>query len=532
MLPSQAESVLTAGVDTERRIRRPGAWAWGICWLMFASTVLNYMDRQAIALVGPQMKPEFALDNVGFGWVLAAFQLTYAFFQWPAGYLVDRWDVRRAYAGAVALVVARGDRHGVRADARHPDGLPGTARHGRVVQLALRLRVTAGILPPADRSLGNGIFNSGAAIGAVLTPLIVAPMAAKLGWRSPFVVVGTAGLVWVVAWLTLTRGASLAEFTPGQAKGANTGLSGPARSGFLLVVALAAATALSGLHFGLPAVWWGIAVLMVGLLVAALAMPQEWLAGADWANSLGEVVRRRRFWVIAAVGITINVTWHFLVNWMAIFFQEERRLGLLVGGMVSSLPFLAADVGNLGGGGLTRWLTRRNLSTADARKAVMTFCLILVSCGGVGRFRPLRGAGRRAPLPHSPGDGGLHGQLLRLRAGRPSPPYGARHRLPRRPGQPVRGRFHAPGREDLAERVGVRPQLRDRRTSAPGRARRAADLLGTGRSKNGITDWTRSGPSGIIRPANLVDSRFPGRPPRARERLGARSGTVPDSCPS
>ena len=70
-------------------------------------------------------------------------------------------------------------------------------------------------------------------------------------------------------------------------------------------MALAAATALVGwflLPIDWPAVWWGIAVLMVGLLVAALAMPQEWLAGADWASSLGEVVRRRRFWVIAAVG--------------------------------------------------------------------------------------------------------------------------------------------------------------------------------------------------------------------------------------
>ena len=98
-------------------------------------------------------------------------------------------------------------------------------------------------------------------------------------------------------------------------------------------------------------------------------MPQEWLAGADWASSLGEIVRSRRFWVAAAVGITINVTWHFLVNWMAIFFQEGRSLGMLVGGMVSALPFLAADLGNLGGGALIRWLTRRGLSTVAAARA-------------------------------------------------------------------------------------------------------------------------------------------------------------------
>ena len=80
------------------------------------------------------------------------------------------------------------------------------------------------------------------------------------------------------------------------------------------------------------------------------------------------------------MGVTINVTWHFLVNWMALFFQEERRLGLLVGGMVSALPFLAADAGNLGGGLLTSRLARRGLTTASARKLVMVGCLALVSC--------------------------------------------------------------------------------------------------------------------------------------------------------
>ncbi len=77
-------------------------WAWGICWLMFASTMLNYMDRQTMSLVGGPIKTEFSLSNTDFGWVLAVFQLTYAAFQVPAGYLVDRWNVRWAYAGAVA----------------------------------------------------------------------------------------------------------------------------------------------------------------------------------------------------------------------------------------------------------------------------------------------------------------------------------------------------------------------------------------------------------------------------------------------
>jgi ACS family hexuronate transporter-like MFS transporter len=338
------------------------------------------MDRQALALVGPLVKEHFGLDNLGFGWAMAAFQLSYAFFQWPAGYVVDRWDVRRTYAGAVlgwslaGIATAFAPTLGVLMIFRALLGA------GESFNWPCALRVTAGVLPPVDRSLGNGIFNSGAAIGAVLTPLCMTPLAAWLGWRSPFVVLGLCGLVWVVVWLVLSRGPGLAGATPPQQSKQNSGLSARARRAFLAVLVGAAATALSGFYFGLSAVWSSIAVLMFGVLIAVLVLDPRELQGADWASSLGEIVRLRRFWVIAAVGITINVTWHFLVNWIPIFFQEERRLGLLVGGMVSSLPFLAADVGNLGGGALTGLLAARGLSTAAARKLLMTCCLVLVSC--------------------------------------------------------------------------------------------------------------------------------------------------------
>jgi ACS family hexuronate transporter-like MFS transporter len=341
------------------------------------------MDRQAIALVGPEIKTRFGLDNLGFGGILLAFQLSYAFFQWPAGYLADRWSVRTTYAAAViwwslaGIATALAPTLGMLMVLRALLGV------GESFNWPCALRVTSGILPPADRSLGNGIFNSGAAIGAVLTPLCVPYLAVRMGWRWPFVILGLGGLVWVMFWVALTRGAKLAAI---EARGPSdhAGLSLHAKLAFFAVVALALTLTVIG-WLSLPSawmvasLWWGVATFMIGLLMAVLVMPREWLAGADWASSLGEIVRHRRFWVAAAVGVTINVTWHFLVNWMGIYFQEERRLGLLVGGMVSALPFLAADAGNLGGGVLTRSLTRRGLSTTAARKLVMVVCMVLVS---------------------------------------------------------------------------------------------------------------------------------------------------------
>jgi sugar phosphate permease/biotin carboxyl carrier protein len=179
---------------------------------MFASTVLNYMDRQSIALVSPQIRREFGVDFEGFGWVVTAFYLTYALFQVPAGFLVDRLNVRRVYAGAVALwslaavAIAFSPAVGVLIALRALLGV------GESFNWPAALKVTGAILPPRDRSLGNGIFNSGAAVGAVLTPLTVPLLTAWFGWRWAFVMIGVLGFAWVGVWLTLTRGL-LAERT-------------------------------------------------------------------------------------------------------------------------------------------------------------------------------------------------------------------------------------------------------------------------------------------------------------------------------
>ncbi len=168
---NEAEAAVAGPAD---RIPRANAWAWGLCWLMFASTVLNYMDRQTITLVKDQVATAFAItSDLDFGWVLAAFSMTYALFQVPAGYLVDRWDLRWSYAAAVAwwslaaMAIALVPNLGMLIVCRALLGM------GESFNWPCALRVTARVLPPADRSLGNGIFNSGAAVGAVVTPLVV-----------------------------------------------------------------------------------------------------------------------------------------------------------------------------------------------------------------------------------------------------------------------------------------------------------------------------------------------------------------------
>jgi ACS family hexuronate transporter-like MFS transporter len=374
------------------------AGAWGVCWLMFAATTLTYLDRQAIALLDKPIKDEFGITaNADFGWVISAFYLVYALFQVPAGYLVDRWDLRRTYAMAVAwwslaaaataMVPSLGFLIACRA-------LLGV---GESFNWPVALRVTARILPPSDRSLGNGIFNSGAAIGAVITPAVVTFLAVEYGWRSSFAVIGSAGFIWVVAWLFLVRGEfrrllahpvrkeaepDLLEAGPPRA-----GLDGPASAAFAGTLIVAAVVAMAGIRYGRgPIIQVGIAIAIIGPLVVARVIPRELLKGASWASALGDVVRNRRFWILVVVSVTINICWHFLVNWIPTYLKQERGMEFKVGNYLSTIPFLAADAGNLLGGWWSRRLAGGGRAAVRSRLLVMIGATPMIMVGlGIGR---------------------------------------------------------------------------------------------------------------------------------------------------
>jgi ACS family hexuronate transporter-like MFS transporter len=357
---------------------------------MFGSTVLNYMDRQTITLVEGQVREAFAIpDFAGFGWVIAAFSMTYALFQVPAGFLVDRWDLRWSYAAAVAwwslaamataIVPTLGWLFVCRA-------LLGV---GESFNWPCALRVTARILPPKDRSLGNGIFNSGAAVGAVLTPLVVTNLAPRLGWRPTFLVIGSLGFVWVAVWLFLVSGPRsqmLARQDTGDAErrqgpAQSSTLTSAAKSAFAAVGAASIGSACLAWRFGPAAVWVGIALAMLGTLAVAACFPRHELGASSWATSLHEVSRLRRFWILVVVSISINIPWHFLVTWVPAILKNDRHLSQSTAGYLTAATFLAADVGNLGGGFLSRWLAGKGISVVRARMAVMALCMLMILAG-------------------------------------------------------------------------------------------------------------------------------------------------------
>ncbi len=293
------------------------AWKWTVVWLMFLATVINYMDRMTVNSTSKYIMQEFGLDERGYGHIEAAFALSFGPMQVLAGFLVGRYRLSRLYAGALLLWSAAG----------FGTGLAPTI--GAVVLCRVALGIgesfnwpcavaaVGRIIPRAKRPLANAVFHSGTSIGAIATPLLVASLIRSEhdDWRPVFLLVGGGGALWVVLWLAFVRGeraAAVDRATPEEA--------------------------------------------------AAVDAP----AGTFW-----DLFRGRKIWIAMAVGTAVNVCWHlyriFLIRHLDKdlrydFWEQQRSLAVF---------YLAADLGSLALGYLTRRLVEGGMPLERVRQLML-----------------------------------------------------------------------------------------------------------------------------------------------------------------
>jgi MFS transporter, ACS family, hexuronate transporter len=361
---------------------RRAAWKWWVCGLLLLATTINYMDRLTLNQTARRVMDEVGFDERGYGDLESAFAYAFALGAILAGWLADRVNVRWLYPAALLAWSAAGLATGL--------------VHGFAALLACRfflgvaeaghwpcaLRTTQRLLPPAERSLGNSLLQSGAAVGAVLTPLLVLALPRGPGtWRYPFLVVGATGVGWVLLWLASVRSA---ELRPGPAT------ASPAPTGLLLALA-----ALFGLK---NAARWATGVpawlpLVVSFLVSAagVALVLRWLGrstGADPEPGRHRGTFRRRLGVLVVVVVTINATWHFFRAWLPLFLQNQHGYteGFMNGFMMAY--YAATDAGSLAAGSASLALARRDMGVHAGRLAVFAACAGLCALSLAAAFLP------------------------------------------------------------------------------------------------------------------------------------------------
>jgi len=176
---------------------------WVMIALVFFATVINYLDRQTLSVVAPVITEQFHMSNVDYSRVVFAFMLAYTVMNGVSGPMVDRLGTKLGYAVCIAWWSAAAMLHSLARGAFSLGAFRFLLGMGEAGNWPAGVKVVAEWFPPKERALASGIFNSGSSIGAVVAPPLVAWIVLQSGWRNAFLVVGGAGLVWLLAWLLI-----------------------------------------------------------------------------------------------------------------------------------------------------------------------------------------------------------------------------------------------------------------------------------------------------------------------------------------
>jgi ACS family hexuronate transporter-like MFS transporter len=308
--------------------RRIPSLRWWIAGILFASTAINYIDRQTLSLFAPYLKQEYHWTNTDYANLVVAFRLAYSIGQTLCGRLMDRLGTRRGLALTVAcysvVSILTPLANGLRSFAFFRFLLGA----GESANWPGATKAVSEWFPKRERALATAFFDSGSSIGGAVAPFIVLEIYFRWGWRPAFVVPGLLGFIWLIAWGWIYRPAE------------NHPLISPGEREMILADRSEAQPA------GQAALRWR----------DLFKFPQTW----------GTIVART----------FTDPVWFFITDWFPIYLVA-KGIALKSSLVAVWVPFIAADLGNFFGGWASGRLIRRGWTLGRARKAI-------VILGGVG----------------------------------------------------------------------------------------------------------------------------------------------------
>ena len=297
-----------------------GRWRWAICALLFFCTTINYIDRQVLGILAPDLQREIGWSELDYGRIVIAFQVSYAVMMLVWGGILDRIGTKVGLAIAVAWWSVAGMGTAL---ANTAIGF-GFARFllgvGEAANFPASIKTVAEWFPKSERAFATGIFNSGTNIGAIVAPIAVPILAATWGWRAAFILTGLIGFVWLAAWMALYHPVqSHPKLTQAERRYIKDGA--------------------------------------------------EEAVGAK--VPLTEVLGHRQLWAFALGKMLTDPVWWFYLFWLPKFLAAEH--GIRGTALIPYLTtvYVISDIGSIVGGYLSSALIKRGWSVNSARKTAL-----------------------------------------------------------------------------------------------------------------------------------------------------------------
>jgi ACS family hexuronate transporter-like MFS transporter len=303
-----------------------GNYRWTVCALLFFSTTINYIDRNALSVLKTTLQTDLGWSDVDYGWITFAFTVSYAAFPSITGRLIDRFGVKTSLAAALILWSVMAAAH----------GLVGTVLGFALVRFFLgvaeaanfpaSIKAVAMWFPQRERALATGLFNSGTNVGVIVSFMTVW-LALTFGWQSAFIAIGAVGLVWLFFW-------QRSFYAPEE----HPRLS-PAELQY----------------------------------IQSDRPPAQETVKMPWT----QLLRYRQIWPFLLGKLLTDPVWWFFLFWLPSYLERERGQNPLRSASLLALIYTGATVGSIAGGWLSGHLIKRGWHVGKAR---LTTMLIAAAC--------------------------------------------------------------------------------------------------------------------------------------------------------
>ncbi|HYK20148.1 MAG TPA: MFS transporter [Pyrinomonadaceae bacterium] len=300
---------------------------WWIGGLLFASTVINYMDRQTLSVLGPYLKNQYQWNNQQFASIVIAFRVSYSIGQTVAGRFIDRIGTRKGLTITVIWYSIAAMLTSLAIGLRSFAFFRFLLGAGESANWPAATKAVSEWFPKKERGWAVALFDSGSSIGGAIAPLLVIGLYKYFGgWRPAFVITGTLGFLWLGFWRVL--------YHPPES---HPRISDTERA-------------------------------MILRDRIDLQETNDQPRQSRWRD----LIKLPQTWAIIAARTTTDPVWFFITDWFAIYLVS-KGINPEQGLLAFWIPFVAADLGNFFGGGISSWLINRGWPVIKARKAVVVF---------------------------------------------------------------------------------------------------------------------------------------------------------------
>lgn len=304
-----------------------GNLRWVIVTLVAIATVINYIDRGALGVLWPEISADLGLTKTDYAIIINVFTFAYAFGQTLFGKIFDWIGTRLGFVLAIAAWSAATMLHAVANSMLTFSifrGLLGVAEAGNWPGAT---KANAEWFPINERALAQGIFNSGAAIGGIISPLSVGYLFLWVeSWQATFIVIGVLGFLWLIPWLMVYK-------------------SGPADHPWLD-----------------PA---ERDYILTG------QRSKETSEAATYAPTSREILSRKESWGVILASFFLDPIWWLFVGWLPLYLNETYGFGVAEIAKYAAVPYIGAMFGAWFGGFLAKNRMQVGWSVTKTRKSVI-----------------------------------------------------------------------------------------------------------------------------------------------------------------